>query len=44
MCDDLLDDCLVTFIERVVFFKVDEEDKMNNFMAIRRRRPDKKKK
>ena len=44
MGDGLLDDCLVTFIKRDVFFKVDEKDIMNTFMAIRRRRPDKKKK
>ena len=44
MGDDLLDDCLVTIIEHDVFFKVDEEDIMTTFSAIRRRRPDKKKK
>ena len=42
MGDSLLDDCLVTFIERDVFFKIDEDDIIKNFMVIRRRRPDKK--
>jgi hypothetical protein len=44
MGDGLLDDCLVTFIERDVFFKVDGEDIINTFIAIRRCRTDKKKK
>jgi hypothetical protein len=42
MSDSLLDDCLVTFIERDIFFKIDEDDIIKNFMAIRRRRPNKK--
>jgi hypothetical protein len=42
MGDSLLDDCLVTFIERDIFFKIDEDDIIKNFMAIRRRRPNKK--
>jgi hypothetical protein len=44
MNDDLLDDCLVIFIERDVFLNVKEEDIINSFMTIRRRRPDQKKK
>jgi hypothetical protein len=43
MGDELLDDCIVTFIKRDVFLKVEEEDITTTFMAIRRRRPDKKK-
>jgi hypothetical protein len=31
----LLDDCLVTFIERVIFLNAKEEDIMNSFMIIR---------
>ncbi|XP_039851369.1 uncharacterized protein LOC120709785 [Panicum virgatum] len=41
MGDSLLDDCLVTFIERNMFFKVDEDDIIETFMAHRKRRPDK---
>jgi hypothetical protein len=41
MCDSLLDDCLVIYIERDIFFEVNEEDKIENFMALRKRRPDK---
>jgi hypothetical protein len=26
MCDSILDDCLVTYIERDIFFEVNEED------------------
>ena len=44
MGDNLLDDCLVTFIERDMFLQLSEEEIINTFMAIRRRRPDKKKK
>ena len=39
--DALLDDCLVTFIERDIFFEVDENDIIKTFMSIRNRRPDK---
>jgi hypothetical protein len=42
MGDNLLDDCLVTFVERDIFLQVDEDDIINTFMAIKRRRPDKK--
>ena len=41
--DSVLDDCLVTFIERDIFFEVDEEYIMETFMAIRYGRPDKHK-
>ncbi|CAN6328856.1 unnamed protein product, partial [Urochloa humidicola] len=35
MSDDLLDDCLCTFIERDMFLKVKEDDIVETFMAIR---------
>jgi hypothetical protein len=38
-----LDDCLVTFVERDIFLQVDEDDITNTFIAIKRRRTDKKK-
>ena len=41
MGDSLLDDYLVTFIERDIFFEVDEDDIIETFMAFRKRRPDK---
>ncbi|XP_008677907.1 uncharacterized protein [Zea mays] len=41
MCDSLLDDCLVTYIERDIFFEVNEENIIETFMALRKRRPDK---
>ena len=34
MGDSLLDDCLVTFIERDIFFKVDEDDIIKTFMSL----------
>ncbi|TVU39846.1 hypothetical protein EJB05_13289, partial [Eragrostis curvula] len=40
MRDTLLDDCLVTFIERDIFLNVLEDDIIDTFMSIRRRRPD----
>ena len=40
--DSLLDDCLVTYIERDIFFEIDEDDIIKNFMTIRRHRPNKK--
>ena len=40
--DELLDDCLQTFIERDIFFEVDEDDIIESFMSSRNRRPDKK--
>ncbi|WVZ64065.1 hypothetical protein U9M48_013635 [Paspalum notatum var. saurae] len=41
MGDDLLDDCLVTYIERDIFDELDEDDIMKTFMTIRKRRPKK---
>jgi hypothetical protein len=41
MCYNLLDDCLVTYIERDIFFEVNEEDIIETFMALRKRMPDK---
>ena len=41
MGDSLLDDYLVTFIERDIFFGVNEDDIIETFMAFRKRRPDK---
>ena len=38
MGDSLLDDCLVTFIERDIFFEVDEDDIIETFMSLRKRR------
>nr|XP_020195096.1 zinc finger MYM-type protein 1-like [Aegilops tauschii subsp. strangulata] len=38
MSDDLMNNCLVTFIERDVFLKVSEEDIVEDFMAMERRR------
>jgi hypothetical protein len=43
MGDSLLDDCPMTFIERDIFLQLSEEEIINTFMAIRRRRPDKNK-
>uniref|UniRef100_A0A0A9AME3 Uncharacterized protein n=1 Tax=Arundo donax TaxID=35708 RepID=A0A0A9AME3_ARUDO len=42
MSDSLLGDCLFTFIEQDIFFTVKEDDLIETFMAIRRRRPDTK--
>ena len=42
MSDTLLDDCLVTFMERDILKDVDEDDVIKTFMAIRNRRPQKK--
>ena len=39
--DSLLDDCLVTFIERDIFFQVDEDDIINSFLNSSNHRPDK---
>ena len=44
MGDSLLDDCLVTYIERDIFFEVDEDEIKETFMSLRRRKPDKSKK
>ena len=42
MGDGLLDDCLVTYIERDTFSKVDEDEIIDTFMAMTRRKPIKK--
>jgi hypothetical protein len=44
MGDSLLDDCLVTFIERDVFSKVKDDDIIETFMAMKKRYPEKRKK
>lgn len=36
--DSVLDDCLVTFIEQDIFFGVDEDDIIETFMSLRKRR------
>ncbi|XP_066323741.1 uncharacterized protein [Miscanthus floridulus] len=36
--DIVLDDCLPTFIERDIFFQVDEDDIIETFMSLRKRR------
>jgi hypothetical protein len=41
MCDSLLDDCLVTYIERDIFEEVKEDDIIEAFFALRKRRPEK---
>jgi hypothetical protein len=38
---DILDDYLITIIERDIFLEVDEDDIIKTFMALRKRRPDK---
>ncbi|KAG2538902.1 hypothetical protein PVAP13_9NG371900 [Panicum virgatum] len=38
IADTVLDDCLVTFIERDIFFQIDEDDIMETFMSLRKRR------
>ena len=42
LSDALLDDCFVTFIERDIFFEVNENYIIETFMKFRNRRPDKK--
>ena len=39
MTGSLLDDCLVTFIERDILDEVDKDDVIKTFMSIRKRRP-----
>ena len=41
MGDSLLDECLNTFIERDIFFQVDEDSIVNTFFNFRKLRPDK---
>ncbi|XP_066316782.1 uncharacterized protein [Miscanthus floridulus] len=36
--DTVLDDCLVTFIERDIFFQVNKDDIIETFMSLRKRR------
>ena len=36
--DTILDDCLLTFIERDIFFQVDEDDIIETFMSLKKRR------
>jgi hypothetical protein len=38
MGDGLLDDYLVTFIERDIFFEVDEDEIIKTFISLRMRR------
>jgi hypothetical protein len=41
MCDNLLDDSLVTYIERDILEEVKEDDIIDAFFALRKRRLDK---
>jgi hypothetical protein len=43
MGDCLLDDCLVTFIERDTFVKMKDDDIIETFMAMRKPEKNKKK-
>jgi hypothetical protein len=38
MCDELLNDFLVTFIEREIFSNISEDDIIHTFMVIRKRK------
>ena len=40
MGDSLLDDCLVTYIERDAFSEVNEDDIIDTFMAMQKCRPE----
>ena len=40
MGDSLLDDCLVTYIERDAFSEVNEDDIIDTFMTMQKRRPE----
>jgi len=42
LSDNVLDAILCTYIEREIFSKVNEDDILETFMAMRKRRPDKK--
>jgi hypothetical protein len=44
MTDSLLDDCLVTFIDRDTFVKINDDDIIETFMSMRKRYPEKNKK
>jgi hypothetical protein len=39
MSDSLLDDCLVTYIERDIFSEVDEDNMVDTFLSLRKRSP-----
>jgi hypothetical protein len=41
MSDSLLDDCLVTYIERDIFSEVDEDNIVDTFLSLRKRSPKK---
>ena len=38
MGDELLNDCLVTFIERGIFSNISEDDIIHTFVAMRKRK------
>ena len=38
MCDEFLNDCLVTWIEREIFSNISEDDIIHTFMAMRKRK------
>ena len=38
MGDEILNDCLVTFIEREIFCNISEDDIIHTFMAMRKRK------
>ena len=38
MCDEFLNDCLVTFIEREIFSNISGDDIIHTFMAMRKRK------
>ena len=40
MGDNLLNNCLVTFIERDIFLRVSEDDVIETFMSMRKRKVD----
>jgi hypothetical protein len=44
MGDSLLDDCLITFIERDTFVKIKDDDIAETFMAMRKCYPEQNKK
>jgi len=38
MCDKLLNDCLVTFLEREIFSNISEDDIIHTIMAMKKRK------
>ena len=38
MCDELLNDCLVTFLEREIFSNISEDDIIHTIMAMKKRK------